>query len=111
MARRGNRSATRACNKATCTTVKELAAFVEYDTIYAEYGAVVTLNGPTGHSIYEWEPAPSPPCLKCPNVQYKVDSAGYYEFKLGGLQRRNRVQNQLSSRPAPPQPKCLYAQW
>jgi hypothetical protein len=63
-------------------TVTEPPSFVEYDTIYADYGAVVTLNGPPGYQVYEWEPMPTPPCSKCPNVQYKFDTSGYFEVKL-----------------------------
>lgn len=52
------------------------------DTLYVDYGQIITLTGPSGFESYWWIPAPVPPCEDCMEVSYPADSAAYQEFRL-----------------------------
>ena len=72
------------CDSILCVTVTAVEAFIfpPPDTIYSNFGQVITLTGPVGYPNYLWEPAPAPPCPNCPVVTYTVDSSGYQEILL-----------------------------
>ncbi len=52
------------------------------DTIFGNYGQIITLTGPDGFTSYHWEPMPTPPCPNCASVTYTADSSGYQEYLL-----------------------------
>jgi gliding motility-associated-like protein len=52
------------------------------DTLYVEYGQLITLSGPSGFESYWWIPAPTPPCEDCQEVTYPADSTAYQEYRL-----------------------------
>ncbi|HAD13760.1 MAG TPA: hypothetical protein DCF33_15140, partial [Saprospirales bacterium] len=52
------------------------------DTLYVDYGQLITLSGPSGFETYWWTPAPTPPCDDCSEVTYPADSTAYQEYRL-----------------------------
>ncbi len=78
------------CDSTHCVKVTALEppVFFEQDTLFVNYGEIITLTGPSGFAIYVWEPAPAQPCPNCQSVQYPADTAGYHEYllRLGDLE-------------------------
>jgi gliding motility-associated-like protein/uncharacterized repeat protein (TIGR01451 family) len=77
-------SAFNGCDSTHCITVtaKELPVLTAVDTIFGDFGQIITLEGPGGFVTYVWEPTPTPPCLNCPTVTFPADSSGYQEYRL-----------------------------
>lgn len=77
-------SSVNGCDSTHCyiITEKDPIVLTAQDTIYGDFGQIITLTGPNGFVTYLWEPSPTPPCSNCPTVSYPADSVGYQEYRL-----------------------------
>lgn len=72
------------CDSVHCAivTAVEPPEFPVQDTLFVDFGQVITLSGPVGFDTYWWTPEPTPPCDDCKEVTYTTDSITYQEYRL-----------------------------